>query len=109
MSDGLVAEALAVSNLTGTTRDLSKAVKLLEEAAALNDSRAQYYLGLCCYNGEGVVKNYRKSCFWFMLAVENNHASASLSLEQCLSKLSEDDAVLVSQQVQMWRKTHEKQ
>jgi len=106
-SGALVEQALGIINLSGTARDWSKAVNLLEDAASLDDPRAQYYLGLNFYNGEGVVKNYRKACFWFMLAAANDHAAASLSLEQCLRKLSEDDAELLSQQVHSWRQAHE--
>src|ERR1039458_3169362 len=43
----------------GVAKDPVEAVKWFRKAAAQNLAAAQYNLGLCHYNGEGVVKDER--------------------------------------------------
>ena len=54
----------------------SDAIKYFSKVDNLNDSDAQYYMGLIYYNGYGVEKNYTKAKEWFeKSAAQNNDTS----------------------------------
>jgi hypothetical protein len=50
------------------SRDRARAVQLIEEAAWLDSSEAQHYLGLLYYKGEVVPKSYTRSYAWLNVA-----------------------------------------
>jgi TPR repeat protein len=50
------------------TRDRGKAVRLLEDAAWLDSSDAQHYLGLLYFQGERVPQSYVTSYAWLTIA-----------------------------------------
>src|SRR6516162_3219738 len=49
-------------------------------------SPAQYDLGLCYYNGQGVRKDYGEALKWFHKAAEQNFAPAQFILGTCSDK-----------------------
>ena len=48
--------------------------------AEKGDAEAQYNLGHCYYNGEGVEKDFAQAAKWYRKAAEQNHASAQNNL-----------------------------
>jgi len=49
-------------------------------AAEQGDAKAQYNLGMCYYNGEGVVKDQTEAVKWWRKAAEQGHAKAQSTL-----------------------------
>ena len=48
--------------------------------ATQGDARAQYSLGLCYFNGDGVKSDHEKAVFWYTKAAEQGNATAQHSL-----------------------------
>ena len=63
-----------------------EAVKWLRKAAEQNDAAAQYNLGVCYYDGDGVAKDYVEAVKWFRKAAEQNYAAAQYSLGLCYAE-----------------------
>lgn len=51
------------------------------EAAEQGDAEAQYNLGLCYYNGEGVQQDYTQAVHWWRKAAEQGNARAQEALK----------------------------
>jgi len=60
----------------GVYQNDEQTFRLMEEAAQLNNSAAQYSLGYCYYSGNGVEINYQKALDYFMQAAKNDHPEA---------------------------------
>lgn len=61
----------------------TEAVEYLRKAADLGDSDAQVLLGLCYFNGEGIIKNSDEAVIWFRKAAEQNNSQAQYRLGLC--------------------------
>ena len=61
----------------------TEAVEYLRKAADLGDSDAQVLLGLCYFNGEGIIKNSDEAVIWFRKAAEQNNPQAQFRLGLC--------------------------
>ena len=48
--------------------------------AEQGDAMAQYNLGVCYYNGEGVAQNYAEAVKWWSKAAEQGQAEAKTAL-----------------------------
>ena len=59
--------------------DLQSLIRNAEQG----DADAQYYLGNCYYNGEGVERDYRKAVYWYTKAAEQGNADAQCNLGTC--------------------------
>ena len=57
-----------------------EAVKWYRKAAEQNFAEAQYNLGVCYDNGQGVAKDYAEAVKWYRKAAEQNHAQAQYNL-----------------------------
>jgi len=57
--------------------------EMYRKAAVNGDAKAQYNLGLCYYNGNGVNKDMEKAVEWYLKAAEQGHAEAQYALGQC--------------------------
>ena len=57
-----------------------EAAEWLEKAANQGHAKAQYNLGRCYYNGQGVVPNYEKAAYWFKKAANQGNAEAQYNL-----------------------------
>ena len=55
----------------------------LRKAADQGDAEAQYQLGNCYYDGDGVAKNYAEGVKWYRQAAEQGLASAQFKLGLC--------------------------
>jgi TPR repeat protein len=64
----------------GTHTNFKEAAKWLERAAKLNNTDAQYYLGMSFLNGQGVIQDYSAGFFWVDKAARKGHPEAQLSL-----------------------------
>jgi hypothetical protein len=62
------------------TRNLEKTLSQVRLLANNNDARAQFDIGLCCVNGEGVEQNLEEAAKWFQRAADQNHAHAQFML-----------------------------
>ena len=61
-------------------KDLKEAIRLWTLAADQGDASAQYILGLCYKNGEGVEKDLKEAVRWFRLAAEKGNNNAKMGL-----------------------------
>jgi len=71
--EGIVAQAKATS-------DREKAVRLWRMAAEKGDAEAQYRLGECYYNGDGVEDDHDESYEWIFKSAEQGYAEAQYKL-----------------------------
>ena len=67
-------------------KDYKEAVKWYKLAADQGNEEAQYKLGNCYYNGNGVDKNIEEAVKWYKLAAEQGHAKARNALDSCRSE-----------------------
>ena len=58
----------------------TEAVKWYHLAAEQGHIKAQYNLGVCYENGDGVEKSYIEAAKWYKLAAEKGHADAQCNL-----------------------------
>ena len=72
-------EAVAMYN----KGDYANAVKHYERLAKEEDASAQYNLGVCYYNGQGVTQDYVEAVAWYRKAAEQGHADAQYNLGYC--------------------------
>ncbi|KAK8842949.1 hypothetical protein M9Y10_025815 [Tritrichomonas musculus] len=61
-------------------QDIRNAIHYYTLAANLNDSNAQYYLGVIYSNGEYITKDMNKAINYFILAANQNHPKAQYNL-----------------------------
>ena len=68
-----------------TANNYTEAVKCFKKAIELGDTIAiaQYNLGICYYNGNGVTKNYTEAVKCFKKAAEQGYALAQHNLGAC--------------------------
>lgn len=57
-------------------------IPLLKKAANLNVAPAQYGLGVCYYNGDGVELDHNKAKFWWEMAYQNGMPEAKEELNR---------------------------
>ncbi|MGZ3632866.1 MAG: Sel1-like repeat-containing protein kinase family protein [Parachlamydiaceae bacterium] len=60
--------------------------KFLEKAASQGHAGAQYDLGYCYYNGQGVTQDYVEAVKYYRLAAEQRNADAQYMLGQAITK-----------------------
>jgi TPR repeat protein len=68
-----------IAGITIEERD-EKAMYWLTKAAEQGHAEAQYRLGLCYENGEGVSRDMEKAVYWLTKAAEQNHHDAQVNL-----------------------------
>lgn len=64
-------------------RDYERAVSCFRNAAEKEDVAAQYNLGVCYYNGQGVTQDFVQAVYWFQRAAEQGFAQAQNDLGVC--------------------------
>ena len=64
-------------------KDYANAVKCFQQAAEQGDPIAQYKLGVCYDNGEGVTKDPQEAVKWYRKAAEQGYARAQYNLGVC--------------------------
>lgn len=65
----------------GITKNYTEAVKWWKKAAEQGDAYAEYQLGYCYWEGEGVPQNMEKAQFWFKKAADQGYEDAIKVLE----------------------------
>ena len=70
---------LAVSSVFAVT---PAEVAAYRKAAEQGDAKAQYNLGVCYANGDGVQKNLKQAVFWYRKAAEQGNAFAQEALKK---------------------------
>lgn len=60
-----------------------EALKYFRQAADQGNRDAQYYLGICYYNGYGVERDYSEAVKYFHLAADQGHAEGQCRLGIC--------------------------
>jgi TPR repeat protein len=63
--------------------DSSETPQCIQKAAEQGDAEAQYNLGVCYANGQGVAKDEAEAVKWYRKAAEQNLALAQLGLAVC--------------------------
>lgn len=69
--------------LNGVEKDFEKAVDFFQRSCKMGYSKAQYYLGVCRYNGTGIEKNINEAVCLYKLAAESGNANAQNNLGLC--------------------------
>lgn len=67
----------------GYVKDKIKAVKYWTKAANNGNAEAQYNLGICYSQGDGVAMNKQTAFYWYQKAANNGHSSAQYNLGCC--------------------------
>ena len=67
-------------------KDEKEAVKWYTKSAEQGNANAQYNLGVCYYNGQGVCKDEKESVKWYNKAAEQGLAAAQCNLGWCYEK-----------------------
>ena len=60
--------------------DYKTAFTIFEDLASKGDAKAQFYLGLMYYNGQGVRQDYKKAFEWYEKAANQGIAEAQYNL-----------------------------
>ena len=91
------------TNLNGGLKAIDEhrfedAVKFLQYPASQGNSEAQFLLGTCYFNGEGVKKDADEAVKWFRKAAEQNKVEAQYKLGLCYLSgtgvaMREDEAI----------------
>lgn len=66
--------------------DKEKALHLLKKSANLNNVEAQYWLGLCYFNGDGEPKDIDLGLFWLTKASDSGYYPAENARKQILNE-----------------------
>ncbi len=61
----------------GIDRNLATAILYFEQAAALDQPEAQYYLARMYDEGEGFVQDHERALYWYRRAAENGNRIAA--------------------------------
>lgn len=72
-----------LANYYAETKEYDKALIYIQKAADLDNSIAQYKLGLCYSNGQGVKQDYHQAVEWFTKAAEQGLKEAQYKLATC--------------------------
>lgn len=70
----------------GVDVDQKKAVELYEQSANKGYPKAQFYLGDCYFNGEGVEEDEGKARYWYHRAADNGNEDAKEALVRLLEQ-----------------------
>lgn len=70
------------TNKQSLTQD-NEEVKKYRQAAEQGNANAQYSLGNCYYNGQGVPKDYEEAVKWYRKAAEQGYDVAQFNLGNC--------------------------
>lgn len=81
-------------------------IKYLMDAANQGDVGAQYNLGVCYENGQGVAQSYSEAASWYRKAAEQGHANAQNSLGVCYEN-GQGVAQCCSEAIKWYRKAAE--
>ena len=65
----------------------AKAVELFRKAAELKNKDAQYWLGVCCENGQGVEIDLDQAQEWYQKAADQGHEKAKENLRKLEEKI----------------------
>ena len=87
-------------------KEYEKAVKVFSKLAEKGHAEAQFYLGLCYYNGEGVSQSYSDAVKWYSKSAEQGNADAQNNLGLCYYK-GEGVPESYSDAMQWWSKSAE--
>ena len=64
-------------------QEYEQAVDFFRKAAEQGHATAQYNLGVCYYNGQGVIQDYKEAVKWYRKAAEQGYANAQNNLGGC--------------------------
>ena len=87
-------------------QDYAEAVQWYSKAAEQGFAEAQYNLGVCYENGQGVAQNYAEAVQWYRKAAEQGDANAQYNLGVCYEN-GQGVAQDYAEAVQWYRKAAE--
>jgi len=70
---------------------------------------AQFNLGICYSNGEGVKQDYKESYYWYLISYRNGYTDAEQDVKRIENKLTEQQKQEVQHRVNEWFRTHPKE
>ena len=70
------------------TKDEAEAVTWFRKAAEQNYAEAQFNLGACYCNGDGVTKDYVEAYKWFILASAQGHENAKAAKDSLTQQMT---------------------
>ena len=76
----------ATNNVFAQTGNITGEAKEWYDKAQQGDAEAQFYLGVCYYNGEGVNQDYSQAVYWWRKAAEQGLAEAQYNLGVCYER-----------------------
>ena len=82
-----------------------EAIQSLRDAAEKGEPEAQYKLGVCYANGDGVEKDLKQAAYWWRKAAEQGFAPAQLNLGFCY--YNGEDVEKDLKQAAYYRKQHQ--
>ena len=65
-----------------SVEDKNNKIYRYTKSAEQGDATAQYNLGVCYYNGQGVAQDNKKAVYWFTKSVEQGNADAIGALKK---------------------------
>ena len=79
-------ETLIDANMYYKYSEFEKAAPIYLKYANQGDSYAQYKLGICYANGQGVPANYEEAFKWYHKSAESGNCNAQCALGDCYAK-----------------------
>ena len=73
------------------------------KAAEQGDDKAQFYLGMRYYKGEGVLEDIVEAYKWFLLAGFYGTAQASDMRGRLVAKMTPEQIIEAQERVKQWR------
>ena len=99
--------AAAAAMLTSAGCRARSEADTLQTRAERGDAKAQYALGLCYYNGNGVIKNYVEAYKWFLLAGASKPGQFDEACTTLAKKMTAAQIAKAQAQANEWQQEHE--
>ena len=78
-----ILDKVAEGNRLYQDKNYIDAFNCFQIAAEAGNARAQYWMGVCYYNGQGITQNYVEAVKWYRKAAEQGHVPAQRQLGHC--------------------------
>ena len=89
--------------------ELNAVFQLLKIAAEQGYVDAQYNLGVCYYNGDGVRQDDKEAYYWYLISFRNGFTDAEQNVKRIENKLTDQQKQEVKKRVNEWFRNHLKE
>jgi len=90
-------------------KEYERALEFFNKVADRNVAEAQYYLGICYENGQGLKEDIKEAYYWYLIAYLNDYTDAEQDVKRIENKLTEQQKQEVQHRVNEWFRTHPKE